>query len=142
MAVSGPTLLKSDAGSLWSKEGSRLWNDAQHLAKDNQALGGTYMSRLSFKNQLDLLTETRFLRLELQDDSIRLFRYVLALGIPGVLLTAVYMTLTMRACLLSRRRHRFRKQAKRQQDDEILKNARSGQQMRLLSEEECRMLDA
>ena len=100
------------------------------------------MSQLSLKNQLELLTETRFLRLELQDDSLQLFRYILGIGIPGVLLTAVYMTLTMRAWLMSRRRHRHRTQTKPQQDEEILRQACAGQQMRLLTAEECNRLDA
>ena len=125
---------------MWSKERGRLWNDAQNLAKDNQSLGKTYMSRLIYKTELDLLTETRFLRLELQDDSIRLFRYILGLGIPGVLLTAVYMTLTMRTWYRSRKQNRLRKKLKRQQDDAILRAARPGQQVRLLSEEDCRRL--
>ena len=68
-----PDAFVSDAGSLWSKEGARLWNDAQRLAKGNQALGGTYLNWLSFKNQLDLLTETRMLRLELNDDKPNFF---------------------------------------------------------------------
>ena len=136
-----PDAFESDAGSLWSKEGTRLWNEANNQATGNQALGGTYMSRMSLKNQLELLTETRFLRLELQEDSLQLFRYVLGLGIPGVLLTAVYMTLTIRAWLISRRQHRRRVQTRRQADDELLQQARAGQQMRLLTAEQCQRLD-
>ena len=53
-----PNAFVSDENSMWSIEGGKLWSDAQNLAKDNQALGLTYMSRLIYKTELDLLTET------------------------------------------------------------------------------------
>ena len=115
-----PDTFKSDEGGLWSKEGASLWNDVQQLATDNQALGEKFMSRLVYRRELDLLTQTRFLRLELRDGSVRLFRYVLGLGIPGVLLTAVYMTLNMRTWFMSRKRNRLRKLVQKKCDDEIL----------------------
>ena len=135
-----PDAFQSDEGSMWSKEGGKLWNNAQQLAKDNQAIGETYLSWLIYRSKLDLLTESRFLRLELQDGSDHIFRYVLGLGIPGVLLTAVYMTLNMRTWYRSRKQNRLRKQVRRQEDDEILRAARPGQRVRLLSDEENRQL--
>ena len=135
-----PDAFQSDEGSMWSKEGGKLWNNAQQLAKDNQAIGETYLSWLIYRSKLDLLTESRFLRLELQDGSDHIFRYVLGLGIPGVLLTAVYMTLNMRTWYRSRKQNRLRKQVRRQEDDEILRAARPGQRVCLLSDEENRQL--
>ena len=136
-----PDAFKSDAGSLWSLEGARLWNEAQNQANGNQAIGGTFRSGLSLKNQLELLSETRLLRLELQDDSLQLFQYVLGLGIPGVLLTAVYMTLTLKAWITSRQQNKRRTELRRQADAETLRQARSGQQMRLLTPQQCHILD-
>ena len=98
------------------------------------------MNQLIYKAELDLLAETRYLRLELQDDSMTLFLYVTGLGIPGVLLTAVYMTLTMRTWYKTRKNTRLRKQLKRQEDDAILRAARPGQRVQVLSAEQSSLL--
>ena len=130
----------SDENSMWSKQGGQLWNEAQNLAKDNQALGETCMNQLIYKAELDLLAETRYLRLELLDDSTMLFLYVIGLGIPGVLLTAVYMTLTMRTWYKTKKNTRLRKQLKRQEDEAILRAARPGQIVQVLSAEQSSLL--
>ena len=135
-----PGAFASDENSMWSKQGALLWNEAQKLAKDNQALGPTYMNQLIYKANLDLLAETRNLRLELLDDSTMLFLYVIGLGIPGVLLTAVYMTLTCRTWYKTKKNTRLRKQLKRQEDEVILRAARPGQKVQVLSAEQSNLL--
>ena len=136
-----PNAFISDENSMWSAQGRQLWVESQNLSKDNQALGPTYMNQLIYRANLDLLAETRHLRLELQDNSMALLLYVLCLGIPGVLLTAVYMTLTMRTWYKTGKNTCLRKQQKRQEDDAILKAARPGQRVQVLSAEQSSQLN-
>ena len=135
-----PDAFTSDENSMWSTQGGQLWLESQNLAKNTQVLGPTYMNQLIYKANLDLLAETRYLRLDLQDNSTSLLLYVLCLGIPGVLLTAVYMTLTMRTWYKTGKNTRLRKQLKRQEDEAILKAARPGQRVQVLSAEQSALL--
>ena len=110
------------------------------MAKDKQQLGPTYLSQLHVKTTLSLLAETRNLRLEQLDNSAMLLIYVLGLGIPGVLLTALYMTLTCRTFWKTRKNTRLRKRIRREEEQEILRVARPGLQLKVLPREQSRLL--
>ena len=132
---------KSDTDSMWSKQGAKLWSEAQNMAADKQQLGPTYLAQLQMKTTLSLLAETRNLRLEQLDNSAMLWVYVLGLGIPGVLLTALYMTLTCRTFWKTRKNTQLRKRLRREEEEEILRVARPGLQLKIIPKEQGRLLN-
>jgi len=131
---------KSDEGSLWSKQGAKLWADAQKVASDDQRLGSAYLSQLQYKSTLTLLAEMRNTRLELLDNSTLLFIYMFGLGVPGVLLTIVYMSITCRTWYKTKLNTRLRKRFKREEEQAILKAARPEMKLRMVTSEQDSLL--
>ena len=125
---------QSDADSLWSRQGAKLWLEAQNIAADKQKLGPTYLAQMQMKTTLSLLAETRNLRLEQLDNSAMLWIYVLGLGIPGVLLTALYMSITCRTFWKTRKNTQLRKRIRQEEEREILRAARPGLQLKVVPE--------
>ena len=131
----------SDTDSLWSRQGAKLWLEAQNVASDKQKLGPTFLAQMQMKTTLSLLAETRSLRLEQFDNSAKLWIYVLGLGIPGVILTALYMSLTCRTFWKTRKNTQLRKRIRQQEEREILQAARPGLQLKLVPKEHGRLLN-
>ena len=131
----------SDTDSLWSRQGAKLWLEAQNVASDKQKLGPTFLAQMQMKTTLSLLAETRSLRLEQFDNSAMLWIYVLGLGIPGVILTALYMSLTCRTFWKTRKNTQLRKRIRQQEEREILQAARPGLQLKLVPKEHGRLLN-
>ena len=132
---------KLDTDSMWSEQGAKLWSEAQDMAAGKQQLSPTYLAQLQMKTTLSLLAETRNLRLEHLDNSAMLWVYVLGLGIPGVLLTALYMTLTCRTFWKTRKNTQLRKRIRREEEREILRVARPGLQLKVIPKEQGRLLN-
>ena len=62
------------------------------------------------------------------------------LGIPGVLLTIVYMSITCRTWYKTKLNTRLRKRITREEEQAILKAARPGMKLRVLTREQDSLL--
>ena len=104
---------KDDKDSLWSAEGSRLYQLAMSQAEDHQELGLTFLSRLIYKSQLDSLTQLRHSRLELNQQLDKMLYLSVGLSLPSILLSILYLSIHLRWAIKNQNEKRAAKKTDR-----------------------------
>ena len=106
-------LFPTDSGTLFSKEGARLYRLTLSQTPEAYQVESPFMMRLVFRAQLDSILQNRLARVEMNTYLSHMLWLSIGLSLPSIILSCTYLAFHLRWAILNRREKLRAKRASR-----------------------------